>query len=1090
MSSGTDDLDEDALLQMALKEQAQRDPNYQKPSQSKPVRNYVQPPAKRGGVTGNSVPARNANPVPQQKKGIDQHRRASIDEDDDSEVEMLSISSGDEDDRGYVAPKNRAGSGRDDDRAWDGEEPNCWKHVDEAELARRVREMRDTRAASAAQKFEKKPSAAGKKGLSSLQSLPRGMEWVDPLGLGLINHKTFRLISDNVASVPSSIDVEPLDPNAREKLNYYSEKFDAKLFLSRVHLDTSAADLESGALSLKNDLKGRTQQKKQLVKENFDCFVSCKTTIDDIESKLKRIEEDPEGSGTTRLFNCIQGVSSLSNRAFGPLFERQAQAEKIRSVQGMLQRFRTLFNLPSAIRGNISKGEYDLAVREYRKAKSIVLPSHVGILKRVLEEVEKVMHEFKAMLYKSMEDPKIDLTNLENTIRLLLELEPESDPIKYYLNIQNRRIRGLLERCTSDHETRMENFQHEIREKALSDAKWRQIQQDISESSSVDYTLDSVNSHLTGDLYPVETTGEELNALRGRYIGQLTAVLVHHVPVFWKVALSVSSGKFAKSSQVSADAVINNSVTKAEDKLGASLDEVSGMIRNTLSAYEAKVHGTFRDLEESTMLSPYMSDAMKEISRASQAFEAKDSAPPVAVMVLRTLESEISKIFVMRLCSWMRTCTEEISKDESWVPVSILERNKSPYSISSLPLTFRTIMISAMDQINTIFHTLQSESTKSEDIFAQLQEIQESVRLAFLNCLLDFAGHLENIGSGLTRNRSNFESPHFQNGYSYELVEKSSDPLPGSIVDPHQQLLMVLSNIGYCKDELAGELYGKYKPIWLQSRDKVEDERDMQDLVMSFSGLEEKVLAQYTLAKTTLIRTAAVNYLLDAGVQWAAAPAVKGVRDAAVELLHTLVAVHAEVFAGCKPLLDKTLGILVEGLIDIFLGLFNENKSKDLRALDTNGFCQLMLELEYFETVLNPYFTHDARESLKSLQGVLLEKATETVQDSIDTPSHQRRPTRGSDDAMLSDDRQSGSSISPDDLIALAQQYSSELLQAELERTRINTACFVESLPLDSVPESAKAAYASFRGSMDSPSKNFRGTQSFNSPSFSRQRRR
>lgn len=56
----------------------------------------------------------------------------------------------------------------------------------------------------------------------------------------------------------------------------------------------------------------------------------------------------------------------------------QVQAEKIRSVQGMLQRFRTLFNLPSTIRGSISKGEYDLAVREYRKAKSIVLPSHVS----------------------------------------------------------------------------------------------------------------------------------------------------------------------------------------------------------------------------------------------------------------------------------------------------------------------------------------------------------------------------------------------------------------------------------------------------------------------------------------------------------------------------------------------------------------------------------------------------------------------------------------------------------------------------------------------------------------------------------------
>ncbi|EYU36852.1 hypothetical protein ABFS82_14G306300 [Erythranthe guttata] len=1083
MSSDGDDLDEDELLQMALKEQSQRDLNYHKPSQSgsKPVRNYVQPPANRGPAAS----GRNPSAGQQQKKKAVNQRKQSLDEDDDSEVEMLSISSGDEDDHRGVAPRNRtAGSAKEDDKAWDGEEPNCWKRVDESELAWRVRAMRDTRVIPVPQKFERKP-----KGLSSLQSLPRGMEWVDPLGLGLINHKTFRLISDNIANASFSTDVEPLDPSAREKMNYYSEKFDAKLFLARVHLDTSAAELESGALSLKTDLNGRTQQKKQLVKENFDCFVSCKTTIDDIESKLKRIEEDPEGAGTSQLFDCIQGVSLLSNRAFGPLFERQAQAEKIRSVQGMLQRFRTLFNLPSAIRGNISKGEYDLAVREYRKAKSIVLPSHVGILKRVLEEVEKVMQEFKGMLYKAMEDPNIDLTNLENTVRLLLELEPESDPIKRYLNIQNRKMRGLLEKCTFDHEARMENLQNELREKALSDAKWRQIQQDINQSSAVDYSLSAASSHPLGDLFPSEMTSEELDALRGRYIRQLTAVLVHHVPVFWKVALSVSSGKFAKSSQVSADPSTNSSTTKAEDKIGDSLDEVAGMVRNTLSAYESKVLNTFRDLEESNILSPYMNDAIKDISRASQAFEAKESAPPIAVSVLKTLEFEISKIYIHRLCSWMRTSIDEISKDESWVPVSILERNKSTYSISSLPLAFRAVMISAMDQINEMLLSLQTESAKSEDIFVQLQEIQESVRLAFLNCLLEFAGHLEHIGSELTQNKSSIGSPHFQNGYSHEVLEKSVDPLPGSIVDPHQQLLMVLSNIGYCKDELALELYGKYKEIWLQSREKDEEDSDMHDLIMSFSSLEEKVIEQYTLAKTSFIRSASVNYLLDAGVQWGAAPAVKGVRDAAVDLLHTLVAVHAEVFAGCKPLLDKILGILVEGLIDIFLGLFNENRTKDLRALDPNGFSQLMLELEYFETILNPYFTHDARESLKSLQGVLLEKAIETVTESVETPSHQRKPTRGSDD-VLADDRQAGSTASPDDLIALAQQYSSELLQGELERTRINTACFVETLPLDSVPESAKAAYASFRGSMDSPSRSFRGTNSFNSPSFSRQRRR
>jgi len=39
----------------------------------------------------------------------------------------------------------------------------------------------------------------------------------------------------------------------------------------------------------------------------------------------------------------------------------------------------------------------------------------VGILKRVLEEVEKVMHEFKGTLHKSLEDPQIDLTSVSSS---------------------------------------------------------------------------------------------------------------------------------------------------------------------------------------------------------------------------------------------------------------------------------------------------------------------------------------------------------------------------------------------------------------------------------------------------------------------------------------------------------------------------------------------------------------------------------------------------------------------------------------------------------------------------------------------------
>ncbi|MQL93081.1 hypothetical protein Taro_025719 [Colocasia esculenta] len=1249
MSSDSEDLDEDELLQIALKEQAERDLSYQKrPKGGRPVVNLVQAPPPPPSMS-NPTHQRKPNPASGAGKGQQKPPKGRVEDDDDSEVELLSISSGDEDsssrDRGQQQQRGRPGDGggrrggRDDpangDRGWDGVEPNIWKRVDEAELARRVREMREARAAPMPQTFGNKAAALGQKGLTNLQSLPRGIEALDPLGLGIIDSKTLTLITEASESSPSGIrgkgDKDGLDPSTREKIQYYSEKFDPKLFLSRVHKDTSAADLESGALTIKTDLRGRTQQKKQLVKENFDCFVSCKTTIDDIESKLRQIEDDPEGAGTTHLYNAIQDISALANRAFQPLLERQVQTEKIRSVQGMLQRFRTLFNLPSAIRGNIGKGEYDLAVREYRKAKSIVLPSHVGILKRVLEEVEKVMQEFKAMLYKSMEDPHLDLTDLENSVRLLLELEPDSDPIWHFLGIQNRRIRGLLEKCSIDHETRMEMLRNEIKEKVLSDERWRQLQQNSNKSVDVDPSL-------YGDSQLPLDGNEEVDVLRAGYIRRLTAVLVHHLPAFWKLALSVFNGKFAKVSAgnvlLDQDTSSRNSINRAEDKAGEmkysshSIEEVASMVHGTISAYEAKVHNTFRDFEESNVLRPYMSNSIKEIAKACQSIEGKESAPPSAVKSLRALHSEITKMYISRLCSWMRTSTEEITRDETWVPLSILERNRSPYTISHLPLAFRSVAVSAMDQINVMIQSLRDEVAKSSEMFAQIQEIQESVRIAFLNCFLDFAGYLERIGGELSSSRSIKETSHLQSRYSLEPEGVSALSSGRAVSDSHKRLLIVLSNIGYCKDELCNELYKKYKHLWLQSRydstltistegdaiaawlrawgfevlcgsggegcgeevcfgvcsrcladvqrregvrqpswvlsarshvvesvwqwrrrraavvedakglslsrcslasipashqlqdlcnlqvlchlslqeayaagcppgfnydlgleegrERDEQYADVRDLVMSFSALEEKILEHYTYAKANLIRNAALNYLLDSGVQWGAAPAVKGIRDATIELLHSLVSVHAEVSSGAKPLLEKTLGTLVEGLFDMFLNIVHENKSKDSKLLDPNGFCQLMLELEYFETVLHAYFSSDAREALKSLQGLLLEKASESATEAIENPAqHRRQQTRGSEDAMA-DDRQQGATVSPDDLIALAQQLSADLLEGELERTRLNISCFMESsLQPSSAPVPAKNHYTSFRGPVNSPSYRTMG-----SPGYSRHRRR
>lgn len=80
------------------------------------------------------------------------------------------------------------------------------------------------------------------------------------------------------------------------------------------------------------------------------------------------------------------------------------------------------------------------------------------------------------------------------------------------------------------------------------------------------------------------------------------------------------------------------------------------------------------------------------------------------------------------------------------------------------------------------------------------------------------SGNLERIGIELGQHRSDKEGSQLPNGFTHELEENAPSDLQGGVIDPHQQLLIVLSNIGYCKDELSYELYDKYRHIWLHSR--------------------------------------------------------------------------------------------------------------------------------------------------------------------------------------------------------------------------------------------------------------------------------
>jgi exocyst complex component 2 len=59
--------------------------------------------------------------------------------------------------------------------------------------------------------------------------------------------------------------------------------------------ETGLEELKQGRANLAAELTERTGQLKALVKENFDHFISCKTTIDDIHRRLSEAERGAAG---------------------------------------------------------------------------------------------------------------------------------------------------------------------------------------------------------------------------------------------------------------------------------------------------------------------------------------------------------------------------------------------------------------------------------------------------------------------------------------------------------------------------------------------------------------------------------------------------------------------------------------------------------------------------------------------------------------------------------------------------------------------------------------------------------------------------
>lgn len=155
--------------------------------------------------------------------------------------------------------------------------------------------------------------------------------------------------------------------------------------------------------------------------EQLDTIMSLK---DQFEADMKSYGSDP----TEKLEKAIKQSMSEANKLFDDVLARRDRADATRNALAVMQRYKFLFCMPINIERNIKRGNYDLVINDYARVKNLFKNTEVEVFRKVLEEIDNRISNFKVLLRKKLEEMPFSLEERKKIIRNLVNLDAEGDP--------------------------------------------------------------------------------------------------------------------------------------------------------------------------------------------------------------------------------------------------------------------------------------------------------------------------------------------------------------------------------------------------------------------------------------------------------------------------------------------------------------------------------------------------------------------------------------------------------------------------------------------------------------------------------------
>uniref|UniRef100_A0A8C1J1B5 Exocyst complex component 2 n=1 Tax=Cyprinus carpio TaxID=7962 RepID=A0A8C1J1B5_CYPCA len=716
-------------------------------------------------------------------------------------------------------------------------------------------------------------------------------------------------------------DLENMFP--RMSGDFTSENFSATWYLMENHSSTSFEQLRVAVANLKKQASKKNEGSLAYVKGGLSTFFEAQDALAAIHQKLESDgTEKVGGSMTQRLENVLNRASETADTLFQEVLGRKDKADSTRNALNVLQRFKFLFNLPLNIERNIQKGDYDVVINDYEKAKSLFGNTEVPVFKKVYSEVETRIEALRKLLLDKLLETPSTLHDQKRYIRYLSDLHAPGDPAWKCIVAQHKWILQLMQNCKEDFikEQKGTHTHAMDRSSALN-------------RISLPAPVKRGGSFQT----PKDDSWHYKSPQQVRFVEKLSDVVISQLPNFWKLWISYVNGSLfsetgEKSGQVEK---LKKNARQRQNDFKGMIEEVTrrlvqlvrgALLPSSLTELQLRQYGGW---DTKTPLSgAWLTQVIHTVRLSLEALSALE-IPNDLLQVIQDLLQDLRVHCLLTTLQHTEEDVKRLAEKEDWVVDN--------EGITSLPAQFEQCMIQMLQSLKE-----PMECKPGEINILNLDVVQDK---ACEQCV----SIIKVLGSIISRS------------FSFSLsVDLASPDLFGSIQEdfsskPEQRLLIILSNCQYLERHTFLNLAEHLEKNSFTTAEKI-----IRVSIEALRQLDEYLFETYVEKKSDPIVGSLEPGIYAGYFDWKDCLPPTGVRSYLKEALVSIISVHAEVFTVSKELVPRVLSKIIEAVAEEMSRLM-----QCVSSFSKNGALQARLEICALRDAIELYLTSESRTSFK-----------------------------------------------------------------------------------------------------------------------------